>query len=444
MKLILAVWLGTLTLGGAAGLEELLDPAGKVWECHVATFEKTGAGFGFQWVSATKDSARAAGKNLTFLGAPVYEALARFESGQLRELTVSLYNRGDAGDLEEGEFLKLMAGVDEKLTTWAGAKGIALRTQERTAIAAVRKKAWVKEPHRVDLVWSYSEKSRHQGVAVPRPEYARLQVCRFDPTQDPRKSALVGTSGQPKPISPVELRQRVKREANGDVVIPAVPMVDQGQKGYCAAAVTERMLRYYGRQLDQHEIAQLAHTTADRGTNPEEMLKALRRIADETKMEVTVLQDFDFREYEKTMTDYNRAAKRANKPEVAYKVRSGNMILIQSPMAAYQQMDPELLRESRLKRDGGLQDFKLAIQKYVNNGAPLAWSCVVGKVKETPALPQLSGGHIRIVIGFNDRTQEILYTDTWGPGHESKRMSLADAWAITFGLYSIQPREVRF
>ena len=54
------------------------------------------------------------------------------------------------------------------------------------------------------------------------------------------------------------------------------------------------------------------------------------------------------------------------------------------------------------------------------------------------------GGHMRLIIGYNDRTQEILYTDTWGAGHELKRLSLADAWTITLGLYCLQPGDLHF
>ena len=39
--------------------------------------------------------------------------------------------------------------------------------------------------------------------------------------------------------------------------------------------------------------------------------------------------------------------------------------------------------------------------------------------------------------------QELVYTDTWGPGHEIKRIPLADAWAMTFGLYVMKPRGIR-
>lgn len=50
------------------------------------------------------------------------------------------------------------------------------------------------------------------------------------------------------------------------------------------------------------------------------------------------------------------------------------------------------------------------------------------------AIPQASGGHRRRIIGYNPQKKEILYTDSWGYGHELKRMSAEDAYLITTGL----------
>ena len=109
----------------------------------------------------------------------------------------------------------------------------------------------------------------------------------------------------------------------------------------------------------------------------------------------------------------------------------------------YREMDPALLKEVRLKRDAQLANFKATINKSVANGVPLSWGCILGVAKEKPEVKGF-GGHFRLIIGYNDRTQEILYTDTWGAGHELKRLSLADAWMITIGLYSLQPSDLHF
>ena len=444
-------WLLTLWLAGSGwtladtnGLETIFDSAGAVWKLDADNFLTQYREFGFHWVAANnQDAAATTRPALTFAGLPVLETIARFEQKTLKELTTSLYNRGDAGELDEADFQKLIAHVDTNLTTWAGAKGVLFKGQERTASVTLQRKSWIKGPHRIDLVWSFSEKSR--SVTEPRPEFARLLVTPFDPVHDPRNQIIPNIApSQPKHISTTELKARVKHESTGDVVITGVPMVDQGKKGYCADAVAERLLRYYGRTLDQHEIAQLANTSTGGGTNPEQLVAALRHISDETHMDVNVLlREFNAREFEQLMSDYNRAAKKAHKSEVEFMHRQGNVNFIDSPITVYRDMDPALLKEVRLKHNSQMTKFTSAITEHINNGVPVAWDCVIGVVKEKPEIKSV-GGHMRLIIGYNDRSQEILYTDTWGAGHELKRLSLADAWTITFSLYSLQPNDLNF
>jgi len=436
-----------LALGSPAfaqrDLDPLFDHAGVIWQATPEQFMQEYRSAGFRWLSTTSpDAARSAEPDLRFLGLRVWESVVRFAAGKPHEITLSLYNRGDAGDLDEAEFAKFMVSLDANLTQWAGEKGVLLRTPERTTVATVRRKSWVKDVHRVDLVWGLSERSRAQGIAAVRPEFARLQFTRFDLQNDPRK-LMFAAPAPTKAVSVLDLRARVQRAPNGDVIITGIPMVDQGPKGYCAAAVAERLLRYYGRSLDQHEIAQLANTTAQGGTNPQNMMAALRRIGDEVRMDVDSLRDFDGRDFEKMLDDYNRAARKVKKPEFELVQRNGNFVYVNDPVQVYTQLDAGLLKAARLKREAGRLDFQQTVSKYVKAGAPLAWSVMLGKIKETPDIPGF-GGHMRLIIGFNDRTGEILYSDSWGAGHERKRLSLDDAWTITLGYYCLRPRDIRF
>ena len=50
---------------------------------------------------------------------------------------------------------------------------------------------------------------------------------------------------------------------DGDVYIQGIPMVDQGQKGYCVVATASRVFQYYDINVDQHEMAQIANSSAE-------------------------------------------------------------------------------------------------------------------------------------------------------------------------------------
>jgi hypothetical protein len=73
---------------------------------------------------------------------------------------------------------------------------------------------------------------------------------------------------------------------------------------------------------------------------------------------------------------------------------------------------------------------------------PLLWGLALGQKPEDPPLPmggQVSGGHMRLVIGYNTAKNQLIFTDSWGAGHELKRMAMLDAYDVTMGLYSMAP-----
>ncbi len=353
-------------------VDDWLDADGQVWRLSTEQFLARHQRDGFRPLAQGEAAVRSSAPGMTFLGFKVWEAIVRSEDETIREVTLSLYNRGDVGDLTADEFAKFMGALNTRLTEWAGDKGVTFRDQQRTTAVALQRKAWVKPPHQADLLWSFTAKSKQHGTDAARPEFARVRLSRFDPNQDPRKLQFATRAMPGKPLTAFDLKARVKRAANGDVLIDSVPMVDQGQKGYCAAAVAERILRYYGRQVDQHEIAQMANTSAEGGTGPEEMIKALRRIGSDVGLDVNVHLDFDFKDFEKVINDYNRVAKRADQTELRYKTQIGNTIFIEPPVVVYQQMDADLLKEVRVKRDTAMAQFLADIKTRINTGIPLA------------------------------------------------------------------------
>ena len=72
-------------------------------------------------------------------------------------------------------------------------------------------------------------------------------------------------------------------------------------------------------------------------------------------------------------------------------------------------------------------------------GVPLFWSVQLGLYPEA-GVPQVFGGHMRLIIGYNAEKNEIIYTDTWGAGHEHKYMPDDWAWTITQNMFYLNPR----
>lgn len=70
----------------------------------------------------------------------------------------------------------------------------------------------------------------------------------------------------------------------------------------------------------------------------------------------------------------------------------------------------------------------------------MLWALQLGKYPEEPDLkPQTVGGHMRIIIGYNEKTEKIIFTDSWGGGHEFKTIKMSDAYHASQGLFALKP-----
>lgn len=229
----------------------------------------------------------------------------------------------------------------------------------------------------------------------------------------------------------------VRKEANGDVWLDNVPMVNQGDKGYCAVATCERVLRYYGANVDEHQLAQMAGTTAEDGTSREEMRETAKRMGSQYRLGYNEIVSMhgSRKEAEKELESYNKAAKAMKRPELdASRFTANNVFSLPRMMDA---MESEVLLRAR-SRDARFKKFLAGVKSRVDAGIPVFWSVRLGVFPE-PDIPQADGGHMRLIIGYNQKTHEIIYSDSWGKGHEKKRMSEDKAFAITKDAFTLRP-----
>ncbi|MAH39902.1 MAG: hypothetical protein CML08_00655 [Puniceicoccaceae bacterium] len=138
----------------------------------------------------------------------------------------------------------------------------------------------------------------------------------------------------------------VTTHPDGHCYIDAIPMIDQGEKGYCAAATLARILQYYGYPISMHAIGELAQTTAEGGTYDDDLFNSIRRFCNSTPFKIT--------------------------------------------------------RFKNPRRD--------ALLSYIERGIPLYW---------------LIPGHARLINGVHPEGG-IIYSDSWGFGHEFKKMTWSE------------------
>ncbi len=407
---------------GAAIDSLLANPA--LWQMTRPQFAQQAQPFGFRWVSAAQDTAQTT-EHVTLFQIPTWQSIARFDGEKMKELSVLFYNRGDAGEITKEQFDALLKQAAEALSAFTKVKPVA-RGKDATSAVHAEGVDWKMAD--ADYLLEYSSTKENKAQHLPfRAEFVRLSIRPIQKSAN-FVAASIAARDKAKFVGPMH----VKKEATGDVHLEGVPMVDQGQKGYCVVASTERVIRYYGGKADEHELAEIANSSSSGGTSVNAMIDSLKKLSQRLRVKVRTVEAFDIPQIQKLFAEYNRVAKRAKQAELP---PLGHMIDVQG---MYTAMDGELLREARTKNPSEMSRFQRQVAAHIDQGVPLLWSVMLGKLPEK-GIPQNAGGHMRLIIGYNSKTNEILYSDSWGMGHELKRMSAADAWTMTTGVYSIEP-----
>lgn len=381
-------------------LDYLLNLAA-LWNCTADAFEKIYRPKKegqqeqppqFEWLSADRSRARFSKKLFSNLEAKltifaksvkVDEAIVEFVDGRAARVTMSLYNRGDSGDISPEQFDLVYKTTGKNLSQILK---LAPLNISNTVTSAVKTVSWQwRSPVGIALLEHNDYKS---GRTMGRPEFLRLKLA--NPQQADWSIGKLSVG-----VQRMALMKNITKMDNGDVYIAGVPMVDQGDKGYCVAASCQRLFEYMQIPCDQHEIAQLAGVDAQSGANIFDMQKSLARIDGHYKV--------SFKPY----------------------------------------INPELYYSTTGKRRISERQFAVIIKEHVDKAVPLLWALQLGRFPEEPPLPnggQVSGGHMRMIIGYNTAKKQVIFTDSWGAGHEIKRMSEAGAYEATVGLYTMSPR----
>ena len=234
-------------------------------------------------------------------------------------------------------------------------------------------------------------------------EYVGLIVVPTEVADAGGKSSLTKDADVKK-----RLVASVVKSANGDVYVSEIPMVDQGPKGYCVPATFERAMRTMGLEADMYLLAMVGQSVAGGGTVVELLLENVRhqvlskgrRIKDE---ELKSLRIRDVKRYIDegipvmwrmcSMPDYNESA---DKNTAA----------------------------------------RTTVTDWTAHAAKLALSTANYAKKEKPG----SNYHMCMIIGYNEATQEIAVSDSWGARFERRWVPLAVAnWVNNGGIFMILP-----
>ncbi len=226
-----------------------------------------------------------------------------------------------------------------------------------------------------ERVWRWDWNEHAIMLSLQEGKYAALRIM---------PEARADRGGRIERVKDDEIKARmascVERRNNGDVVIRNIPMINQGPKGYCSPATWERYLRYLDIPADMYLLALAANTGVGGGTYSQDMIDATRNII---SINGRKLRDLD----EKPTLD-----------NVSKYIDMGLPIMW------------------RLTSN---PDFRKAV--YLNSARRK------DEEPEERDFGKGSGGHICLIIGYNQQTGEIAISDSWGPEYAECWVPLQEA-----------------
>ena len=326
-----------------------------------------------------------------------------------------LYNKGDDGSISQAEFNDLITSAKSALDELTGVRGKIRRAGTRES--AVKIKAWE---------WNWDNGTiRLESNASGKKDSFEAEFIRLSMGPDAKS---LNKGGATDSIHKNELRGNITSEDDGTVWLKDIPMVDQGDKGYCMPATLARIFAFYGmNKVDQHALAAVCNSSAGGGTTSSGMEEAMEKVCKKFHTRFIILEDYAST-LKSVIGPYNKLAKRADKPTMSlYSDVFGTA-------------DAELLRRARAGKTSQVNKWLKDIKKSIDGGSPVIWLVMLGIYQEEIGLPQTRGGHARLIIGYNLKNKTIIYTDSWGAMHARKTMPAADAMGMTMGRYIIKLR----
>ncbi len=311
---------------------------------------------------------------VSVLGADAYTLALQAGEGRITALTVMFANRGD---------YPAFAGKDSRLliVTKADLRAFDQALKADFDKIAATLTARLGEPRR-ESAPSGSLDSGRRGL---RWEYGpHALVLNHDEEQMVSLKIVPSERVVAAKVSSEQLRRllesRVTRRPNGDVIIGGVPMISQGPKGYCVPATFERYLRYVGIPADMYELAMTGGTSFGGGTTFQSMAAGIDRYVRRQGRRLENVQ-------------INKLTPSA----LSRYIDEGRPVV----WGLYSTDGFNQLSNARTRERADVTDW-------------VAWkktSATAGKDFGGGR----SGAHACLIIGYNRATNELAFTDSWGP-----------------------------
>ncbi len=312
------------------------------------------------------------------------------KDGKISRLSIYFINKGDAKDQfkSSSKFARRLSNDHKKLYT---------RLKDHLGKAKRGKMGQGSGQTTVDY-WILPD--AEIGLEFSKREYMILHIL---PPGGISESAIKRKERQfdAEKNNPAE---NVRHDPDHDVWIDNIPMVDQGSKGYCVIATIERYFLYYGiNEVDMHRLADLCGTNYGGGTAVTPAIKATENLFDDYGLTVDILSKLTISKIKKAID--------AGYP-IIWTMYSG------------EEYRNRLSKNTKTRKETpAAERIKLLKRKKK-----------IDADKECP--------HLCFIIGYNEVSNEIAVSNSWGKHYSIQWISLRDAEKVDAGeqKYFIRPR----
>ena len=245
----------------------------------------------------------------------------------------------------------------------------------------------------VEVVKRWDVKGHALLFTAPKDEYVALRIV---PTE------VADAEGRMEHLADSVVREmmksRVVTRENGDVIISDIPMIDQGDKGFCVSATWSRYLAYMGIHIDLYLLASTAQTRRGGGARLSTMLNNINW--------------FIYKHGRRMEID-------AKPPLIKYVdgyINDGVPIIW--PLMVDEEFYVKELNERAAKRRE-MEDWD-------------EWAFRVQQCNREARNRKFAEdeAHVCMIIGYNKKTREIATTDSWGAEFEERWLTEEEAKAL--------------
>lgn len=332
-----------------------------------------------------------AGPKVDLFGARPYSCAFYSRDGKPMMISMVFANkgdffRGDDGKEDHSSGGGSMEKFQEALETDAGLLENAL-----TAVLDKPRRMLFGKGSMQEKVWRWDWNGVTFLLATPKGEYVGLRIL---------SAEMADEDGVLTPLPDTEFKRklagRLEKRDNGDVIIKEIPMVDQGPKGYCVPATWERYLRFMDIPADMYVLAMAAGTKVGGGTYSGALDESADRLAKRHKKKVEPIKS------KVTMKNITR------------QIDDGLPIMWTCYINRTQ--DRDVSQRTRAREGRSAEEWNEELEEVRADVEDLSVN--------------REGGHMRMIIGYNENTNEIAITDSWGKGYNERWMTIEEAEKI--------------